>query len=88
EGARAQFMYQNGRGERITLYLGSTPANLPGVNSPHSSEAQERGTEFRYVQENKVSSFYWIDQAQAYALSGTLGREQLLRLAQVVHQQL
>lgn len=79
EGARAQFMYQNPRGERVTLYLGSTPASVgaPGVN-----------TEFRYSAEGPVPGFYWVDEGFAYALSGTLTRPQLLQLAQAVYHQL
>lgn len=87
EGARAQFMYQNGRGERVTLYLGSTPMNLP-VNRPTGPAANARGTEFRYAQEGPVSSFYWVDEGNAYALSGTLSRPALLQLAQRVYEQL
>jgi len=79
EGARAQFMYQNARGERVTLYLGSTPGGVgvPGVS-----------TEFRYSAEGPVPGFYWVDEGFAYALSGALTRPQLLQLAQAVHHQL
>lgn len=77
DGARAQFMYQNAAGERVTLYLGQRPAALAG-------DAQ---VEFRYSADGPVPSFYWIDGKQAYALSGALSREQLLRLAQAVYQQ-
>ncbi|MFO6419368.1 anti-sigma factor family protein [Hylemonella sp. W303a] len=78
DGARAQFMYQNAGGERVTLYLGQRPVRL----------AEDATVEFRYSADGPVPSFYWIDGAQAYALSGTLSREQLLRLAQAVYQQL
>ncbi len=79
DGARAQFMYQNTRGERVTLYLGSTPAEmLPGAAS----------TEFRYSGDGPVPSFYWVDEGYAYALSGPLSRQVLLQLAQLVYQQL
>ena len=78
DGARAQFMYQNAAGERVTLYLGQRPAALAG-------DAQ---VEFRYSTDGPVPSFYWMDGEQAYALSGPLSREPLLRLAQAVYQQL
>ncbi len=78
EGARAQFMYQNARGERVTLYLGSTPDNVGGQGS----------TEFRYSIDGPVPGFYWVDEGFAYALSGTLTRQQLLQLAQAVYHQL
>jgi len=79
DGARAQFMYQDARGERITLYLGSAPA---GVGAGAAT------TEFRYAGDGPVPSFYWVDEGFAYALSGTLTRQQLLQLAQAVYHQL
>lgn len=79
DGARAQFMYQNARGERVTLYLGSTPADL---------QASAASTEFRYSGDGPVPSFYWVDEGYAYALSGALTRQALLQLAQTVYHQL
>lgn len=79
DGARAQFMYQNARGERVTLYLGSTPEHLGAAGD---------STEFRYSADGPVPGFYWVDEGFAYALSGTLTRQQLLQLAQAVHHQL
>lgn len=79
DGARAQFMYQNARGERVTLYLGSTPADVQGG---HAS------VEFRYAADGPVPGFYWVDEGFAYALSGALTRPELLQLARLVHQQL
>jgi anti-sigma factor RsiW len=79
DGARAQLMYQNAQGQRVTLYLGSLPADA-GLSAAH--------TEFRYTSEGPVPSFYWVDQGFAYALSGPLSRQTLLLLAQQVHQQL
>lgn len=79
DGARAQFMYQNAGGERVTLYLGSTPAHLG---------AAAGSTEFRYSADGPVPGFYWVDEGFAYALSGTLTRQQLLALAQAVYHQL
>lgn len=79
DGARAQFMYQNAHGERVTLYLGSTPADV---------KATAASTEFRYNSEGPVPSFYWVDEGYAYALSGALTRQALLQLAQTVYHQL
>lgn len=79
DGARAQFMYQNARGERVTLYLGSTPAEV---------QASAASTEFRYSSEGPVPGFYWVDEGYGYALSGTLSRQALLQLAQAVYHQL
>lgn len=78
-GARAQFMYQNANGQRITLYVGA-------VESPASKGGGD--TAFRYADEAGVSSFYWVDQGFGYALSGRLPRPGLLALAEAVYKQL
>jgi anti-sigma factor RsiW len=79
DGARAQFMYQNAAGERITLYVGA----VEGKALKDMSE-----TAFRYTNEGGVASFYWVDQGFGYALSGKLARPVLLTLAESVYKQL
>lgn len=77
-GARAQFMYQDAQGERVTLYVGAVPA-----------EAATAGeTAFRFTGNGGVSSFYWVDQGFGYALAGKLPRPGLLSLAESVYRQL
>lgn len=92
-GARAQFMYQNTKGERITLYLGAiarpgTPAApvaaKPGAPAPPSAAE----TAFQFTSDGPVPGFYWADQGFGYALSGQLSRKELLTLAAAVHRQL
>lgn len=78
EGARAQFMFQNPAGTRITLYLGALDAGAPGQGD----------TAFRFHTEGPVPGFYWADQGFGYALSGQVSREQLLQLARAVHAQI
>ena len=89
-GARAQFMFQNAAGLRLTLYLGAIDAALPGsagkAPQPPSQAAQE--TAFRYSGDGPVPSFYWVDQGFGYALSGAVSRDELMKLAQLVYQQL
>jgi anti-sigma factor RsiW len=81
QGARAQFMYQNARAERITLYVGAV---TPGRNgAPATGE-----TAFRFTTEGEASSFYWVDQGFGYALAGRLARAELLPLANSVYRQL
>ncbi|MDP2817738.1 MAG: anti-sigma factor [Polaromonas sp.] len=79
-GARAQFMFQNPAGGRVTLYLGALDANAGA--SAGSSE-----TAFRYSADGPVPSFYWMDQGFGYALSGAVSRDELMQLAELVHQQ-
>jgi anti-sigma factor RsiW len=74
-GPAAQFMYQDVRGNRLTLYVRTT------ADSNHE-------TAFRYAKEDKVGVFYWVDGPFGYALSGELERPQLLRVAESVYRAL
>ncbi len=74
-GAVAQFMYQDARGRRLTLYV-----------SRHSGN--ERISAFRFSREDNVSVFYWIDGPLGYALSGDLPKTDLLEVATSVYKQL
>lgn len=85
-GARAQFMYQNTAGQRITLYLGAVQAQA--ANAPAAPGLGTQTTAFRFSGDGAVPGFYWIDQGWGYALSGALPRQELLALAQAVYPQL
>ena len=75
-GPVAHFMYETGRGTRVTLYVRT---ELAGNNE----------TAFRYAREGKVGVFYWVDRKLAYALSSAdLGKEELLAVANSVYRQL
>ncbi len=74
-GPVAQFMYEDGSGKRLTLYV-RTDAN------------ENRETAFRYALEGKVGVFYWLDGRLGYALSGELPRERLLAIAESAYRQL
>jgi anti-sigma factor RsiW len=74
-GPVAQFMYQDGKGQRLTLYV--------RVNADDSRE-----TAFRFAQENRVGVFYWLDRKLGYALSGEVDKTELLRIATAVYRQL
>lgn len=73
-GARAQFMYQDTAGKRITLYLGAL------------EDAQAEA--FHFYSQGPVSGFYWVEHGFGYALSGELPRPALQALATAVYQQL
>lgn len=79
-GARAQFMFQDAAGQRVTLYLGAVDKSTAGMAS------QETG--FRFEPQAGIPSFYWVDQGFGYALAGQLPRAALMQLAQVVYRQL
>ncbi len=74
-GLAAQFMYQDHRGQRLTLYVKREPA-------------RDSETAFRFAKENGVSVFYWIDRDFGYALSGDLPKAELLKVAETVYRQL
>jgi len=73
QGPVAQFMYQDARGLRLTLYISSKMAG--------KGEAS-----FRYAQEGKVGVFYWVDEDLGYALSGEMEKSALLHVATAVYQ--
>ena len=74
QGPVAHFMFQDGSGQRLTLYV--------------RNGAGGKETAFRYAQERGVSVFYWIDGRFGYALSGEVDKSELLRVAKAVYQQL
>lgn len=78
-GARAQFMFEDSAGQRITLYIGA-------LADKQGSGAQESA--FHFAANDPVPSFYWVDQGFGYALAGKLPRDKLLALAGVVYKQL
>jgi len=75
DGPAAQFMYQDVRGNRLTLYVRTTADG-------------NRETAFRYAKEDKVGVFYWVDGPFGYALSGEIERPQLLHVAESVYRAL
>jgi anti-sigma factor RsiW len=75
-GARAQFMFQNAAGDRVTLYLGAV------------TDQGMQETAFRYLDDGHTApTFYWVSNGFGYALTGKLSRAALLSLANRVHGQ-
>jgi anti-sigma factor RsiW len=72
DGPAAQFMYENGNRDRLTLYLRA------GVGGE---------TAFRYHQEGGVGAFYWSDEGFGYATAAKVDRVLLLRIAALVYRQ-
>jgi anti-sigma factor RsiW len=75
EGPVAHFMYQEGSGKRLTLYVSRRAS-------------QEGQSAFRFAQEGRVNVFYWVDAECGYALSGEVDKAQLSRVANLVYRQL
>ena len=74
-GPVAQFMYGDASGQRLTLFL-----------STENVGNQE--TAFRFAQEGKVNVFYWIDGKFGYALSASIDKDELARVATAVYDQI
>ena len=88
EGARAQFMFQNKAGERVTLYLGAVNGAAANPSAPPAAAPDRREAAFSFSTEGPVPGFYWVDQGFGYALAGNMPREQLMALAELVYRQL
>ncbi|MEX8192333.1 anti-sigma factor family protein [Comamonas guangdongensis] len=76
--ARAQFMYEDDAGQRVTLYV--SVLARPG--------AQAAPVAFQWASEGSTHGFYWMDGQQGYALSAALPRERLQLLADAIYRQL
>jgi len=70
----ALFMYEDERGNRLTLYA-------------RSGGAGEQ-TAFRFETQEGVSAFSWIDQGLSYVVSGRTDRAQLLAVAEAAFKEL
>jgi anti-sigma factor RsiW len=78
EGApRAQFMYENAQGQRVTLYV----AVFEPGQAPDS-------TSFRSARVGDEEAFYWIEDRFGYALSGNVNGPDMKALAREVYGQL
>ncbi len=68
----AQFMYEDGRGERLTLYVRGADAARPSA--------------FRHVaSDSGLTVVYWVDESLAYALTGARPAEELLQIAETFY---
>lgn len=80
--ARAQFMYENAQGERLTLYVSVQP-------QPAGTAADAPDTAFRFATTGRGGdarqSFYWLDGRLGYALTAQLDRQRLAMLAEAVY---
>lgn len=75
--ARAQFMYENAQGVRLTLYMAAfKPGEAPAETS------------FRSVRDGARESFYWVEGRFGYALSGEMPAAELQALAREVYAQM
>ena len=78
--ARAQFMYENSAGSRLTLYVSVSPSR------------DTASTQFRVLEQREggrlTHSVYWLDGQLGYALNGALDAHQLSELSRLVYARL
>jgi anti-sigma factor RsiW len=72
-GPAAMFMYEDGKGTRLSCYY---------LSVDFAGE-----TEFKYREQNGISAFYWVDDGLAYAITANAPRELLLKIAEIVYHQ-
>jgi anti-sigma factor RsiW len=72
-GPAALFMYEDGKGTRLTCYY--LTVEVGGE------------TEFKYRERNGTSAFYWVEDGLAYAIVANTDRDLLLKVAEIVYQQ-
>ncbi|MFG1344984.1 anti-sigma factor [Xanthobacter autotrophicus DSM 431] len=69
-GAAAQLMYDDAGGRRLTVYV-------------EASAGTE--TAFRFRQDREAGTFAWIDRGFGFAVTGPVGRDTLLPIAEAVY---
>lgn len=73
DGPAAQFMYENEKGERLTLYIVAQEA---------------KDTAFQFFEDNKVKVFSWRDNNTGFAIVGSTSKENLLNAATKIYDEL
>lgn len=68
-------MYQDGSGQRMTLYVTTENAGQPE-------------TSFRFARAGEINVFYWVEGKFGYALSATVPKSELAKVATAVYDQL
>lgn len=70
-GPGVQYVYENGEGRRLTLF----------VSIPEGGQSAA----FSYIRKDDVSMFYWQEGELAYALIGRVERDELMEIAQAAY---
>lgn len=66
----AQFMYEDAKGRRVTVYL---------------RHGDGKNTAFKFYGGKDASAFYWVDGPFSYALTGDMPRDELMDIAHMVY---
>lgn len=68
----AQLMYEDATGLRLTLYVGNNPSN--------------KETAFRFVSDDGLNAFYWLDREIGYVIVAEVERDRLLEVTKLIYQ--
>jgi len=71
-GPGGQYIYEDGQGQRITLFVGA-----PRSQAPDNAVA--------IYEQGEVTSAYWVEGPLAYALIGRIGRDRIKEISAKVH---
>jgi anti-sigma factor RsiW len=71
--AGALLMYEDAGGKRLTMLVGQSDASTP--------------TSFRFVSQNGLETFYWIDERLTYAVTAEIPRDMLREIADDCYRQ-
>lgn len=71
--AGALLMYEDSAGKRLTMLVGQSDAGTP--------------TSFRFVSQNGIETFYWIDERLTYAVTAEIPRDTLREIADACYRQ-
>jgi anti-sigma factor RsiW len=72
-GPAALFMYEDGKGTRLSCYYLVT--DVAGE------------TEFQFREQNGISAFDWVDDGLAYAIAANAPRDRLFKVAEIIYRQ-
>lgn len=71
-GAGAQYLYENGAKQRVTLFVSAVPGG---------QEAQP----FSFAQQGNDTMLYWLEGSLGYALIGRMNRDQLMGISRIAY---
>ena len=83
KGPVAQFMYHDGTGDKLTLYVSNELPDASGANGAVNHE-----NAFRFAKEGSVNVFYWVNGPFGYAISSDADKSELARVSTEVYRQL
>jgi anti-sigma factor RsiW len=72
DGAAAFYMYEGPSGERFTIYCSRTDV---------------AETSMRFKDTGRVATFYWVDNKQAYVVSGPANRDRVEQVTKAIYEQ-